>query len=224
MRNTSSVPLLRRLRRAHLRLAPPVPGFPARTAARRSRALVALARALEWLAIAGSYATLPIWPLAAAVIARDPSYVRRYPAMLPKVCRHIHGILRGRSVSRFLLQRLAPEPSAPEQVSGSCSHCGNCCLYRGCLFLSYDDAGRSRCRIYGGRLWNLLACGDYPASARDISLYECPSFAALPLPVRKPVIIPIVSAGYRPASAANSPVAVNRRHPRQRAAASDRRE
>jgi hypothetical protein len=219
MRHTTSLPLLRRLRLAHLRL---VPASFKQERARRTRspgkAVLSFARAVELLGIAAAYATLPIWPLVAGAVARDFSYVRRYPAMLLQVNRHIRGILRGRSVSRFVTQKLFPEPARPEQISGACSHCGNCCLYRGCLFLAYDAEGRSSCRIYGSRLWNLLACGDYPASGRDISLYACPSFLATPPAAQKPLVVPIVPAGFPPRRAATSPLPGKSPLPAQRAA------
>jgi hypothetical protein len=153
-----------------------------------------LARGVE-LALAGAaFALLPVWPLVAAALARDASYALRYRATLPQVVRHIRGAVRGRSVSRYIVQRFAPQPVAREEVSGSCTHCGNCCLYGGCVYLAYDGEGRSMCRIYGGRLWQLLACADYPANAREIRLYDCPSFSASPAPQAQARVIPIAAA------------------------------
>jgi hypothetical protein len=156
--------------------------------------VVPLARAAELALGLTAFALLPVWPLVAAALARDASYAVRYRATLPQVVRHIRGAVRGRSVSRYIVQRLAPRPAAREQVSGACTHCGNCCLYGGCVYLAYDGEGRSMCRIYGGRLWKLLACGDYPASAREIRLYDCPSFSALPAPDAQARVIPIAAA------------------------------
>jgi len=65
---------------------------------------------------------------------------------------------------------------------GTCTHCGNCCLNRSCLFLDFDAAGRSSCRIYGGRFWSVLNCSRYPESRNDIELYRCASFTAVALP------------------------------------------
>ncbi len=158
------------------------------------RAAPAFARLVEWAVIGLSYLALPAWPFAAAWIARDGSFLRHYAATLAQTTRHLSGALKGRSVSRFVLQKMVPQPVSAAVVSGSCTHCGNCCLYRGCLFLQYDGAGQSRCRIYGGRVWKLLACGDYPATAREIELYACPSFAAAAVPDRRGRVIPIVPA------------------------------
>lgn len=146
----------------------------------RVRVAARLARGIEFGAAAIACALLPLLPLAAAAIAGDRSYAVHYATTLRQAVRHIRGVVRGRSVSRYIEQRLAPRPAAVETVSGACTHCGNCCLYGGCVYLAYDAQGRSRCRIYGGRVWKLLACGAYPTGARDIALYDCPSFSALP--------------------------------------------
>ena len=165
------------------------------------------ARGIELAMAVAAYAVLPVWPLVAAGVARDASYVARYPATLAQVVRHIRGAVRGRSVSRYIAQKLAPQRQAPEQVSGSCSHCGNCCLYRGCVYLAYDAQGRSLCRIYGTRVWKMLSCGDYPTNAREIELYACPSFSAWPLAGHGARVIPIavarVPARTAPARAAS---------------------
>jgi hypothetical protein len=159
------------------------------------RALVpGFARGVELCMALAAYAVLPVWPLVAAIVARDASYAVRYAATLPQVVRHIRGAVRGRSVSRYIVQKLAPHRIEPQQVSGTCTHCGNCCLYGGCVYLTYDRQGRSACRIYGGRVWKMLSCGEYPANARDIDLYACPSFTASPAIGSSARVIPIVLA------------------------------
>jgi hypothetical protein len=170
-------------------------------ALRWRRAPYALARSAELAVVALGYLALPLWPLVAAAVARDLSYVRRYPATLRQVVRHIQGTLRGRSVSRFLLEKMGLRRTQREQVVGACTHCGNCCLYRGCLFLSYDARGQSRCGIYGGRVWKMLACGDYPINGEEIELYECPSFVAVPASAGGRKVIPIAATGFSPAGA-----------------------
>jgi hypothetical protein len=197
MRESISSPPVRRTLR-HLRLR-----------RRRVRQLVlavrdsvvpGVARGVELALAALAFALLPIWPVVAGVVARDGSYVRRYASTLPQVLRHVRGAVRGRSVSRYIVQKMMPHGAEPEQVSGRCTHCGNCCLYGGCVYLAFDAQGRSACRIYGGRVWKMLACGEYPTSARDIGLYDCPSFTAAPAPGTKPRVIPIVAARPLPAT------------------------
>jgi hypothetical protein len=160
----------------------------------RASLLPRCARGVEWLVALFAYAMLPLAPFLAAAVARDASYILRYRTTLPQCARHIHGALRGRSVSRYIVQRLAPHRDEPQQVNGACTHCGNCCLYGGCVYLAFDAGGRSLCRIYGGRVWKILSCGEYPTSAREIELYDCPSFTATPSAAAKPRVVPIIMA------------------------------
>ena len=168
------------------------PRWRARLRSRRAVSIgYALARAAEYLAVATGFILLPFVPFAASAVARDWSYGRRYAATLARSPGHFRAILRDRAISRFLMQRLADARPAPkERIVGACTHCGNCCLSRSCLFLDFDEAGRSSCRIYGTSFWNRLSCSLYPANRRDIELYRCPSFSTVPEPEtrRRPVI------------------------------------
>jgi hypothetical protein len=166
----------------------------------RDRVVPPGARAIELAMALGALALLPIWPFVAAAVASDRSYALRYCRTLTQVVRHIRGAARGRSVSRWIVQKLVPRRIDPERVSGRCTHCGNCCLYGGCVYLDYDGQGRSTCRIYGGRVWKMLSCGEYPTSAREIALYDCPSFDAAPASGVRPRVIPIVAARPQPAA------------------------
>jgi len=166
----------------------------------------ALARAAELGIVALGYLGLPLWPFLAAAVAGDLGYLRRYPATLRQVVRHIQGTLRARSVARFLLDKMGQRRTQSQQVVGACTHCGNCCLYRGCVFLSYDARGQSRCGIYGGRVWKMLTCGDYPINREEIELYECPSFVAVPASPGRRKVIPIAAVGFSPVDAAGADV------------------
>ena len=136
-----------------------------------------MASAVELTAIAAMWLLLPVWPLIASVISRDSRYLRRYWGTLARMTRHIRAQRRSRSIARMVAQRLTPRGLRHTQrLEGRCTHCGRCCLDRACLFLRFDAEGRSRCRIYGGRVWRALSCGRYPDDARDIALYGCPSF------------------------------------------------
>jgi hypothetical protein len=170
-----------------------------------------VARGTELALAALAFALLPVLPFAAAAVAGDASYVWQYAATLRQSVRHIRGAVRGRSVSRYLEQRLAPRPLARDAVVGACTHCGNCCLFRGCVYLAYDAQGRSQCRIYGGRVWKLLACGDYPTGARDIALYDCPSFSVPGRPAAGARVIPIAVAQPEQPAAARVRAAVRSR-------------
>jgi len=138
-----------------------------------------LARGLEYGATGLMFALLPLGPFVASAIARDASYTRRYRATLMRGAAHARAMLRDRAISRYLLRRRRSTEAPREHIVGACTHCGNCCLNRSCLFLDFDGAGRSSCRIYGGRFWGLLNCSRYPESRNDIELYRCASFTAL---------------------------------------------
>ena len=126
---------------------------------------------------------LPLAPLVVSAIAHDISYARRYKTTLLRGATHARAMFRDRAISRYLLHRGRKiPPGAHERIVGACTHCGNCCLNRGCVFLEFDPVGRSRCEIYGSRFWRLLNCSRYPESRTDIELYQCNSFFALPAP------------------------------------------
>ena len=133
---------------------------------------------------------LPLAPFAAAVLARDAAYLRDYAGSLRRAVRHVRGQKRARLMSRLAAAKLRGWPPR-DAIEGACTHCGACCLYHSCIFLRMDDAGHSSCRIYGSRFFRTLACAEYPRTAADIALYDCPSFTA-----RKagsaPVTIPVV--------------------------------
>ena len=142
-----------------------------------------LARGLEYGATGLMFVLLPIGPFVVSAIARDPSYARRYKTTVIRGAAHARGMLRDRAISRYLLRRRRNTAVAPkDRIVGACTHCGNCCLNRSCLFLEFDASGRSSCRIYGSRFWGLLNCSRYPESRNDIELYRCASFTVLPAP------------------------------------------
>jgi hypothetical protein len=142
-----------------------------------------VAHGVELTAFGAIWLLLPAWPAVAAAITRDGAYLRRYRTTLARVTGHIRAQWRSHSTARMVAQVLTPRALRRHQrVSSRCTHCGRCCLDRACLFVTFDAEGRSRCRIYGGRLWRRLACGRYPSDPRDIALYGCPSFG----PVRGP--------------------------------------
>jgi len=122
---------------------------------------------------------MPFAPFVAALIARDPGYVRGYRDTMRRSIVHMRGMARARVISRNLGGGDTRGGTHEYRIEGSCTHCGRCCLYRSCVFLSYDDAGRSRCAIYGKWLFKRFTCGEYPISKHDIDLYDCPSFAAV---------------------------------------------
>ncbi len=147
---------------------------------------------------------LPVAPLIASLIAADAAYCRRYGNTLVRAFRHIDAQFRARAFSRWIFYR-PPPAGLRDDIVGTCTHCGNCCLHQQCVFLDWSAEGHSRCRIYGRGFWRLLACGRYPESALDISLYACPSFAAVPrASVSGSRMIPIAVVGTESPQAAKT--------------------
>ncbi|MCG3142838.1 MAG: hypothetical protein HONDAALG_00132 [Gammaproteobacteria bacterium] len=140
-----------------------------------------LARLIDLVIRSAMWLLLPVGPVAAAIIARNGDYLSHYPRSLRASVRHVRGLGRGQPIRRAVERWLASGDDATEtreMVSGACTHCGQCCLEKACIFLRYDEAGRSRCEIYNTRFWSLLPCGDYPLSASEITQYSCPSYSA----------------------------------------------
>lgn len=165
---------------------------------RRAEWLQLGARTAELLVLGTGYLLLPVWPLIAGALARDRRYVTRYPRSIVAVIAHMRASYRTHAFARHLLRNLAPRSSA--KPVGNCTHCGNCCLEKSCIFVEFDPAGRSSCRIYGTRLWKLLACGEYPVDAQDIELYACPSFSIPAGPVNKVIVIHPAPGGAKAAA------------------------
>lgn len=141
-----------------------------------------LARVVEFLVVCGAWLLLPLWPILAAATLRDHDYLRRYWTALARARGHVRAVWRARAISRVVARRLTPSArTVPERIVGNCTHCGRCCLDQACMFLDFDDQARSRCRIYGKRVWKVLFanCSQYPLNAREIAVYRCPGFTAI---------------------------------------------
>jgi hypothetical protein len=205
MRDGAAATLARRGLRSRLREAVGPALRRSATARAPQHVLGVLVRAVELALVGLGFALLPLWPFVAALIARDAGVLRPYPRALRACARHIAGMLRGRSIARYLLGVVRPGGRPRERIAGACTHCGNCCLYRSCVFLACDVHGQSRCRIYGGSLWRLLACGQYPIDGEEIELFACPSFVAWPPAQDARRVIPIASAGFSPSPPAGEP-------------------
>jgi hypothetical protein len=141
------------------------------------------------LTMAGMWLLLPIGPVAATLISGDRSYVSRYRQGLRASIAHLRGMGRGRPVARAVERWLGGVGDEPGAITGNCTHCGKCCLDKGCIFLRFDAQENSRCQIYQTRFWSMLPCGEYPLNGEEIAQYACPSFTA---GVRR--VIPIRSA------------------------------
>lgn len=139
-------------------------------------------RVVQRLVLAPLWLGLPLAPVACALLSGQSHFVRHYAASMRQCARMLRA-MRGADVitrnllrSRWWLGRLGQ----PESVVGQCTHCGNCCVHHTCVFLHMDEAGHSRCGIYGNWFFKRLSCGQYPVDALDITVYACPSFKTQP--------------------------------------------
>lgn len=145
----------------------------------KRRIIRSIAAAVNGLTLGGMWLLLPIGPVAATIISGDRSYVSRYRQGLRASVGHLRGMGRGRPIGRAVERWLGIAGTTDSvAISGQCTHCGQCCLDKSCIFLRFDDNGHSRCQIYQTGFWAILPCGEYPLSGEEIAQYNCPSFAA----------------------------------------------
>lgn len=137
-------------------------------------------RVAEALALAVLVLMLPVLPALVAMLARDTASLVNYGLTLRRSVRMLSAMARTRVIPRSLKRRWQEASSA--RIEGTCTHCGNCCVQRSCVFLSFDAAGQSACVIHGSALWRLTSCGRYPIDGADIAVYACPSYRiAIPI-------------------------------------------
>jgi len=133
---------------------------------------------------------LPIAPLLMAALSGRTADALQYRRSLGLAFRHLAEMNRSNAVSRYVRWRASGRQSTrladDERIEGSCTHCGQCCTNKACVFVQFDALGRSSCRIYDTAFWRWLSCGNYPVSREDIEVYRCPSFKVVRIhPVRR---------------------------------------
>lgn len=130
---------------------------------------------------------LPAAPIACAALSGRSHYFRQYRATVRRSAKSVRALYRAdviaRNLERLLQQFLMLQAPASTAVQGDCTHCGQCCLDRSCVFLDWTDDGLSRCSIHNNWFWKLTSCGTYPIDAQSIAVYDCPSFKAIPIRV-----------------------------------------
>lgn len=158
----------------------------------------ALGRVVQALLLSLIWVGLPISPLFVSAFALDLSYMRNYRQTIRQLARQLRAMAKAEVIARrFYNEKRAAQQSISWKIEGECTHCGQCCLFQTCVFLAQDEAGGSRCSIYGNWFFRTLTCAEYPMTKDDIELYECPSFRAEP--IREPAqvrlgrhVIPVV--------------------------------
>jgi hypothetical protein len=131
----------------------------------------------------------PLAPLAAFAASGQIRFILHPVGSIRQSWRHTKAMWRGKVISRAFLATAGKQPA--DEIEGSCTHCGNCCLFGQCIFLRMDCQGRSSCSVHGRWLWRNLRCSDYPIRSADIELYACPSFRVT-TPCKKRVI-PVIA-------------------------------
>ncbi len=139
-----------------------------------------MASALELIMIGTLLLLLPLSPIGCFLLSGDLGYVARYFTTIRQCAAMLIAMRKRGVLRRNLLPVMSQASSAPEQISGECTHCGRCCIDKKCVFVEFDGEGHSTCRIYDNWFWRRTNCGRYPITAREIAVYQCPSFVAVP--------------------------------------------
>lgn len=140
-------------------------------------------RSVEALALGAMTVLLPLSPITCALLSGQPSYLRQFRGTFIKSARYTRALKRSRVISRNLQRKLTASTGKTEIIQGSCTHCGQCCVDRSCVFLQWSDTGTSQCAIYGNWYWKQTSCGSYPIDGESIAVYDCPSFKSIPIKV-----------------------------------------
>jgi hypothetical protein len=121
------------------------------------------------------YLFLPVMPLLASMVFVRLKYVAQYQTTLKKCVIHIRAL--GEGPARHYFSEVAGlSNQVPEEISGSCIQCGNCCMERRCLFIEPNGDNIYNCGIYHS-IWRRFSnCGSFPLNRHDIERYACPSY------------------------------------------------
>ena len=127
-----------------------------------------------------------IWvmPLVMAIIFLKPKFVTNYKASLRKLRIHHYALSKG-PVKRYIESLFKTRLNQRNQITGSCTQCGNCCLNQQCFFLEPIEDGKFQCGVYNSLFRKFSNCGAFPISNEDIQRYECPGYVLQANPVIK---------------------------------------
>jgi hypothetical protein len=128
------------------------------------------------LLLSGFIVFLPVGPPILFLVTGKKRFLFHYFRTIKAAIIHMNALVDNRSVYRFFFRQIGEPPEAPARIGGRCSHCGNCCLSRKCIFLENSADGRYLCGIYDLPVRKLTNCGQYPVSQRDIDMYACPTY------------------------------------------------
>jgi hypothetical protein len=118
---------------------------------------------------------MPILPIFFGLIFLKPKYIAHYGETLRKLRIHHHALSQG-PVHRYFESIFKRRINQSDQISGSCTQCGNCCLNQQCVFLEPIENGKFQCGVYTSPFRRFSNCGAFPISGEDIARYDCPGY------------------------------------------------
>jgi hypothetical protein len=127
-----------------------------------------------------------IWvmPLVMGIIFLKPKFVINYKDSLKKLRTH-HSALSKGPVKRYIESLFKTRLNQSNQITGTCTQCGNCCLNQQCFFLEPIEDGKFQCGVYNSLFRKFSNCGAFPISNEDIQRYECPGYVLQAYPMVK---------------------------------------
>ena len=125
-----------------------------------------------------------ILPLIFGLIFLKTKYIRNYRETLRKLRIH-HKALSEGPVKRYVESFFSVRLNQSDQITGSCTQCGNCCLDKKCVFLEPLTDVKFVCGVYNSPFRKFSNCGAFPISEEDIVRYDCPGYVLTPYPVIK---------------------------------------
>lgn len=127
-----------------------------------------------------------IWlmPLVMGIVFLKPKFVINYKESLRKLRIHHNALSQG-PVKRYIESLYKTRLNQSNQITGSCTQCGNCCLNQQCFFLEPMADGKFHCGVYNSLFRKFSNCGAFPISNEDIQRYQCPGYELQAYPVIK---------------------------------------
>ena len=125
-----------------------------------------------------------ILPFIFSLIFLKTKYILNYRDTLQKLRIHHKALSQG-PVKRYVESFFSVRLNQSDQITGSCTQCGNCCLDKKCVFLEPLTDGKFECGVYNSPFRRFSNCGTFPISEEDIVRYDCPGYILTPYPVIK---------------------------------------
>lgn len=132
----------------------------------------------------GAKYSIFILPIVFGLIFLKTKYIINYRDTIRKLRVHHKALSQG-PVKRYVESFFSVRLNQSDQITGSCTQCGNCCLDKQCVFLEPSTDGKFECGVYHSPFRKFSNCGAFPISGEDIVRYDCPGYVLTPYPVIK---------------------------------------